>query len=63
MREFAGQQFSGFKNALADLAVAKLAPIADEMRRLMADTGGDRPHPERWRARRRARSPNRSWKT
>jgi tryptophanyl-tRNA synthetase len=34
---FAGQQFSGFKNALADLAVAKLTPIADEMRRLMAD--------------------------
>ena len=35
--EFAGQQFSGFKNALADLTVAKLAPIADEMRRLLAD--------------------------
>jgi len=34
---FAGQQFSAFKNELADLAVAKLKPIADEMRRLMAD--------------------------
>jgi tryptophanyl-tRNA synthetase len=34
---FAGQQFSGFKNELADLAVTKLKPIADEMRRLMAD--------------------------
>ena len=34
---FAGQQFSTFKNELADLAVAKLKPIADEMRRLMAD--------------------------
>ena len=35
--QFAGQQFSGFKNALADLAVAKLTPIAAEMRRLMPD--------------------------
>jgi tryptophanyl-tRNA synthetase len=34
---FAGQQFSGFKAALADLAVAKLTPIAGEMRRLLAD--------------------------
>src|ERR1700744_1001591 len=34
---FAGQQFSGFKNELAELAVAKLKPVADEMRRLMAD--------------------------
>ena len=25
--QFAGQQFSGFKNALADLTVAKLEPI------------------------------------
>ena len=37
--EFAGQQFSTFKPALADLAVDKLAPIAGEMRRLMADPG------------------------
>ncbi|HYM19067.1 MAG TPA: tryptophan--tRNA ligase [Micropepsaceae bacterium] len=35
--EFAGAQFSVFKNALADLAVAKLTPIADEMRRLLSD--------------------------
>jgi len=35
--QFAGQQFSGFKNALADLTVAKLEPIAKEMRRLLAD--------------------------
>ncbi len=34
---FAGQQFSAFKSALADLAVSKLQPINDEMRRLMAD--------------------------
>jgi tryptophanyl-tRNA synthetase len=35
--QFAGQQFSGFKNALADLTVTKLEPIAKEMRRLLAD--------------------------
>jgi tryptophanyl-tRNA synthetase len=35
--EFAGQQFSTFKPALADLAVEKLAPIAAEMRRISAD--------------------------
>ncbi len=35
--EFAGKQFSAFKTALADLSVAKLAPIATEMRRLMGD--------------------------
>ena len=34
---FAGQQFSAFKNALADLTVEKLAPINSEMRRLVAD--------------------------
>src|ERR1017187_5192472 len=32
--QFAGQQFSSFKTALADLTVAKLEPIAREMRRL-----------------------------
>jgi tryptophanyl-tRNA synthetase len=37
--EFAGRQFSVFKPALADLAVEKLAPLASEMRRLMADPG------------------------
>ncbi len=35
--EFAGKQFSEFKNALADLTVAQLSPIAGEMRRLLAD--------------------------
>lgn len=39
LSQFAGQQFSVFKPALADLAVEKLAPIAGEMRRLMADPG------------------------
>jgi tryptophanyl-tRNA synthetase len=34
---FAGQQFSAFKNELAELAVSKLVPIAAEMRRLLAD--------------------------
>ncbi len=37
MQAFAGQQFSGFKTALADLTVARLEPIAREMRRLLAD--------------------------
>jgi tryptophanyl-tRNA synthetase len=36
---FGGGQFSGFKTALADLAVAKLGPIAGDMRRLLADPG------------------------
>jgi tryptophanyl-tRNA synthetase len=35
--DFAGKQFSDFKNALAELAVEKLTPIAAEMRRLLAD--------------------------
>ena len=35
--QYAGQQFSVFKNALADLTVAKLTPIATQMRRLLAD--------------------------
>ncbi len=37
VRDFAGAQFGTFKPALADLAVAKLAPITTEMNRLMAD--------------------------
>jgi len=37
MRQYGGAQFSTFKPALADLAVTRLAPIASEMRRLMAD--------------------------
>jgi len=39
LREFGGSQFSSFKGALVDVAVTKLAPIAGEMRRLMADPG------------------------
>jgi tryptophanyl-tRNA synthetase len=35
--EFGGSQFSTFKKALADLAVAKLTPVNTEMRRLSAD--------------------------
>jgi tryptophanyl-tRNA synthetase len=37
LREFGGGQFSRFKQALADVAVARLSPIASEMRRLLAD--------------------------
>jgi len=37
LREFGGGQFSSFKNALVDVCVAKLSPIAAEMRRLTAD--------------------------
>ena len=37
LSEVAGQQFGQFKPLLADLAVAHLAPIADEMSRLMND--------------------------
>ncbi|MFO1035390.1 MAG: tryptophan--tRNA ligase [Geminicoccaceae bacterium] len=36
---FAGTSFAEFKSRLADLAVETLAPIAGEMRRLMADPG------------------------
>src|SRR6266404_5353372 len=37
--EFGGGQFSSFKNALVELCVAKLSPIASEMKRLVADPG------------------------
>ncbi len=37
LRQFGNGQFSTFKAALADLAIAKLGPIAAEMRRLNAD--------------------------
>jgi tryptophanyl-tRNA synthetase len=37
LREFGGGQFSTFKNALVELAVAKLGPIDAEMKRLIAD--------------------------
>ena len=37
INQFAGQQFSALKEALAELAIAKIAPIGDEMRRLNDD--------------------------
>ncbi|MEQ1713523.1 MAG: tryptophan--tRNA ligase [Hyphomicrobium sp.] len=37
LRDFGGQQFSSFKKALIEVAVARLAPIADETQRLMSD--------------------------
>jgi tryptophanyl-tRNA synthetase len=37
LAEYAGQGFGAFKPALADAAVAALAPVTDNMRRLMAD--------------------------
>jgi len=37
LQEFGGGQFSTFKSALVDLAVAKLGPVAAEMTRLKAD--------------------------
>jgi tryptophanyl-tRNA synthetase len=39
LKEFGGAQFSSFKNALVEVCVARLSPIAAEMRRLMADPG------------------------
>ncbi len=37
LAQFGGQQFSTFKPALAELAVENLGPIANEMRRIIAD--------------------------
>ena len=37
LTEFGGGQFSSFKNALVELCVTKLAPIASEMKRLVAN--------------------------
>ena len=39
LRDFGGGQFSSFKNALVELCVAKLSPIASEMRKLTANPG------------------------
>ncbi|HZR86354.1 MAG TPA: tryptophan--tRNA ligase [Bradyrhizobium sp.] len=39
LTDFGGGQFSSFKNALVELCVTKLAPIASEMKRLVADPG------------------------
>ena len=35
--DFGGRQFSDFKKSLVDMAVEKISPIGDEMRRLMDD--------------------------
>ena len=37
VNQFAGSQFSAFKQSLADVAVAGLGPIGEEMQRLMAE--------------------------
>jgi tryptophanyl-tRNA synthetase len=37
LKEFGGAQFSAFKGALVDISVAKLSPIAAEMKRLVQD--------------------------
>ncbi len=39
VEEHAGSAFSDFKKKLTDLAVAKLGPLGEEMKRLMADPG------------------------
>ena len=39
LAEFGGRGFGDFKPVLADLAVAKLSPIGDEMRRLLRNPG------------------------
>jgi tryptophanyl-tRNA synthetase len=39
LSQFGGQGWGVFKPALADLAVAELAPIAGEVRRMLADPG------------------------
>ena len=39
LQEFGGAAFSVFKGALTDVSVAALAPIADEMNRLIAEPG------------------------
>jgi tryptophanyl-tRNA synthetase len=37
LREYGGAQFSTFKKSLADAAVARLSPVNEQMRRLLAD--------------------------
>jgi tryptophanyl-tRNA synthetase len=37
LKDFGGAQFSAFKASLTELAVAKLSPIAEEMKRLLRD--------------------------
>jgi tryptophanyl-tRNA synthetase len=40
LREFSGAQFSRFKSALSEVAVARLKPLGDEIRRMMGDPAG-----------------------
>ncbi|MGE0857347.1 MAG: tryptophan--tRNA ligase, partial [Hyphomicrobiaceae bacterium] len=40
LAEYGGSPFSTFKKALADAAVARLGPIADEVQRMMHDPAG-----------------------
>jgi tryptophanyl-tRNA synthetase len=40
LKKFGGQGFGAFKPALVEIAVAELAPMAEEMRRYLADPGG-----------------------
>ena len=40
MKEFGGREFSAFKPALADLAIEKIAPIGDGIKRLLEDRNG-----------------------
>jgi tryptophanyl-tRNA synthetase len=54
VREFAGKQFSEFKAALTELAVAKLGPVGAEMQRLMKDPGPRRRCPAHGAERARA---------
>jgi tryptophanyl-tRNA synthetase len=37
LRDFGGAQFSTFKKALAEAAVARLAPVTQQMQRLLSD--------------------------
>jgi tryptophanyl-tRNA synthetase len=39
LREVGGSQFSAFKKALAEVAVARIGPVNAEMKRLLADPG------------------------
>jgi tryptophanyl-tRNA synthetase len=39
LKQYAGAQFSAFKQDLSDLAVAVLGPIGAEMQRLVKDPG------------------------
>ena len=39
IKEYQGQGFSTFKKALADLAVVRLGPVGNEMKRLTAESG------------------------